>query len=226
MAKGRSVLLILGVLAAISVCSHQTDLVPQPPQRHVVLLRKLPTDQRSERIIGDPRISGAPFVIRLHREAGYIIMPHTHTADENIVVVQGSWALGMGDRFDMQALETMEVGAYGFAPTGMSHFGLSKTETIIQVHGIGPFTTQWVVPVYELTEKGVLVESSPEEPGTPTSASPPNCFDLKLGARIRTSDGEGVVVGARCTPDQLTQYRIKKQDGTYYWAQRGNLAAR
>jgi hypothetical protein len=35
---------------------------------------------------------GALYVLRLHREAGYIIMPHAHPEDENIVVVKGSWA--------------------------------------------------------------------------------------------------------------------------------------
>jgi hypothetical protein len=49
-------------------------------------------------------------VIRIHAEAGYIIMPHTHPEDENIVVVRGSWALGMGDRFNRGTLEPMEVG--------------------------------------------------------------------------------------------------------------------
>jgi hypothetical protein len=153
-------------------------------------------------------------------------MPHTHPEDENIVVVKGSWALGMGDRYNQQALEPMEVGTYGLAPKKMAHFGLSKTETIIQVHGIGPFTTHWVVPMYELTDKGVLVETSAEEPGRPTPTSPPGCFALKLGTRVRSSYAEGVVVAARCSPGQLTQYRIEEPDGEHSWAQRDELNTR
>lgn len=74
---------------------------------------KLAMDKRFETVSGDPAKAGAPFVIRLHAEAGYIIMPHTHPEDENIVVVKGSWALGMGDRFNRDTLEPMEVGDYG-----------------------------------------------------------------------------------------------------------------
>jgi hypothetical protein len=162
-------------------------------------------------------------VVRIHAEAGYIIMPHTHEVDENIVVVKGSWALGMGVRFNRDALESMEVGDFGFAPRKMVHFAFSKTATIIQVHGIGPFATQWLVPMYELSGKGVLLKTSAGDPGRLAPASPEGCFALMLGARVRSGYGEGVVAGAQCTPGQLTQYRIEKSDGELFWAQRDEL---
>lgn len=223
MARGTSTILILVVLAAVSARSQQAGPVQQPVQPHVVPLKKFPRYQRFETVSGNPAKSGALYVLRIHAEAGYVIMPHTHPEDENIVVVQGSWALGMGDRFNRQALEPMELGAYGLVPKKMAHFALSKTDTIIQVHGIGPFTTQWVVPMYELTDKGVLLETSAAERGRPTPTSPPGCFALKLGTRVRSSYGEGVVVGAQCTPGELTQYWIEKSNGERFWAQRGEL---
>src|SRR5260370_1263759 len=131
--------------------------------------------------------------------------------------------IGMGERYTEQALERMEVGTFGLSPKKMAHFALSKTYTILQVHGIGPFTTQWVVPVYKLTAKGVLLQTSAAESGHPTPTSPPGCFALKLGDRVRGSSGEGVVVEAQCTPAQLTQYRIEKPDGDHFWAQRDEL---
>jgi len=136
-------------------------------------------------------------VIRIHAEAGYII--------------------------NAQTLEPMEVGTFGGSPKKMAHVALSKTYTIIQVHGIGPFTTQYVVPVYKLTDKGVLLQTSASEPSRPAPASPPGCFVLKLGDRVRGSSGEGVVVEAQCTPGQLTQYRVEKPDGDHFWAQRDEL---
>jgi hypothetical protein len=86
-----------------------------------------------ERVWGDPDKPGAPFVIRIHNDAGYVVLPHTHPIDENIVVVQGVWSLGIGRRFDHSALEQLDVGAFGFAPRNMAHFAWSKTETTIQV---------------------------------------------------------------------------------------------
>ena len=77
--------------------------------------------------------------------------------------------------------------------------------------------------MYELTDKGVLLETVAEEPGRTVPTSPPGCFVLKLGARARSSYGEGVVVGAKCTPGQVTQYRIEKSDGEHFWAQRDEL---
>jgi hypothetical protein len=211
------------VLAAVSVWLQKAGLAQQPAETHVVPLKKFSPEHRFETVWGDPAKTGEPFVIRIHAEAGYIIMPHTHTIDENIIVVKGSWALGMGERYNGQALEPMEVGTFGLAPKTMAHFALSKTYTILQVHGIGPFTTHWVVPIYELTDKGVLLNMSAAEPGRPTPTSPPGCFVLKLGDRVRGSSGEGVVIGAQCTPGQLTQYRVEKPDGERFWAQRDEL---
>jgi anti-sigma factor ChrR (cupin superfamily) len=97
----------------------------------VVPLHKLPPGQAVEKVWGDPDKPAAPFVIRIHADAGYIILPHTHLVDENIIVVQGVWSLGMGSSFDRSALEQLDVGAFGFAPKDMAHFAWSKTETII-----------------------------------------------------------------------------------------------
>jgi hypothetical protein len=219
------ILAVLGVvLAAVSVWSRQISVAQQAGEGHVVPLKKFPLDQRFETVSGDPAKSGAPCVIRIHAEAGYIIMPHIHPIDENIVVVKGTWAVGMGDRFNRQALEPMEVGTYALVPKTMAHFALSKTETIVQVHGLGPFTTQWVTPIYELTNKGILLGTSAAEPGRSTSTSPPDCFALKLGVRVRGSYGEGIVVAAQCTPGQLTQYRVERSDGERFWAQGDELS--
>jgi hypothetical protein len=108
MAKRISMLLILVVLMAVSVTSQQAGLAQQPGESHVVPLKKiakLVMDKRYETVSGDPAKAGVPFVIRIHTEAGYVTMPHTHLVDENIVVVKGSWALGMGERFNRDTLE-------------------------------------------------------------------------------------------------------------------------
>ena len=224
MAKSFPMLLILAVLATVSVSSQQGGVAQQPVQSHVVPLHEFASGQTSETVSGDPTKVGEPFVIRIHREAGYIIMPHTHPTDEHTVVVKGTWALGMGDHYDPQVLETMEVGTYGLAPKNMAHFGLSKTETVNQVHGIGPFSTHRLIPIYELTDKGIFFDPSSTQPGRPNSTSPPGCFVLKLGTHVRGSRGEGAVIGAQCTPGQLTQYRIEKTDGEHFWAQRDDLS--
>src|SRR5262245_1355808 len=185
----------------------------------VVPLHKLQPGQWVEKVWGDPSKRGEPFVIRIHNDAGYIAVPHTHPVDENIVVVQGVWSLGMGRRFDRSALVPMELGTFGIAPRNMPHFGWAKTEMTIQVHGVGPFSSKLVDPVYELSDKGTFLLTSLLEQGTPTQSSPPDCFAWKIGTRVRGDAGEGTVIGARCSPaNQTTQYWVLRANGERFWA--------
>jgi hypothetical protein len=185
----------------------------------VAPLTKIPSDQWIEKMVGDMDKPGQPFVIRIHHDAGYVVLPHTHPEDENITVLTGSWALGMGSRFNMAELEPMEQGALGFVPKRMAHFGYAKVETTLQVHGIGPFVNQPIDPVFELTSKGVLSKPSLLKSGVPTSSSPADCFKLTVGAHMQGERGEGVVAGALCSPaNQFTQYWIKKPNGERFWA--------
>ena len=67
-------------------------------------------------------------MLRIHNDAGYVCAPHTHPTDENIVVVQGTWGVGMGPRIGLSTVEPLEVGAYGLVPSKMAHYCWSKTE--------------------------------------------------------------------------------------------------
>lgn len=209
--------LLLAPLLALSLAGNAE---PQDSAPHgVVPLHKIPSEQWVEKVWGDPDRPGSAFVIRIHNDAGYIVLPHVHPIDENITVVKGSWSLGMGERFSRSALQPLELGAFGIVPKNMAHFAWSKTETIIQVHGVGPFSSKVVDPVYELTDKGIFLLTSLLQPGSPTQSSPPDCFALKIGTRVHGDAGEGTVVGARCSPaNQLTQYWIRKPNGERFWA--------
>jgi hypothetical protein len=192
----------------------------------VAPLTKIPSEQWIEKVVGDMDRPGQPFVIRIHHDAGYVVLPHTHPEDENITVLTGSWALGMGSRVNMDELEPMEQGALGFVPKKMAHFGYAKVDTMLQVHGIGPFVNLPIDPVFELTSKGVLSKPSLLKPGVPLSSSPPDCFKLKIGAHMQGARGEGVVVGGLCSPaNQFTQYWIQKSNGERFWATLANLKA-
>jgi hypothetical protein len=167
------------------------------------------------------------FVFRIHQDPGYITLPHTHAIDENITVVKGSWFLGSGRRFNRAALELMDTGTFGVVPKNMAHFAWSKTETILQIHGIGPFASTVVEPVYELTSEGIFSLTSLLLPGSPTSSSPSACFALKVNAKVRGDAGEGIVVGARCSPaNQITQYWVQKANGERFWASVQELKTR
>ena len=96
-------------------------------------------------ISGDPTKAG-PFAIRLKVPAGYKIAPHWHPTDEHVTVLSGTFALGMGEKFDRASMKTMPAGSYALLPAEMRHYAMAKTAAIVQVHGMGPFVLNYVNP--------------------------------------------------------------------------------
>ncbi len=94
---------------------------------------------------GDPSKAGI-FVARLKVPAGYKIAPHWHSSDEHVTVISGKFGLGMGEKFDKTTMKTLPTGSYAFLPAEMRHFVMAKTDSIIQVESMGPFTLTYVNP--------------------------------------------------------------------------------
>ncbi len=95
-------------------------------------------------VSGDLNADGAPFVLRIRCADGTKIPAHWHPADENLTVLKGTFLVAMGEAFDESKLQTMNVGNFLQMPKEMRHFALCKGETIVQVHGAGPFKVNWV----------------------------------------------------------------------------------
>jgi hypothetical protein len=94
---------------------------------------------------GDPSKDG-PFVMRVKLPDGFRVMPHTHPKDERVTVITGTLYLGMGAKFDEKGGKAMPAGSYGRTEAGMKHFGWVKGETILQLHGTGPWAIDYVNP--------------------------------------------------------------------------------
>ena len=112
----------------------------------------LPPGAKLAVIAGDPSKPG-PFVIRAQMPAGYKIAPHWHPGDENVTVLSGTVALGMGDSWDDAKMQSMGVGGYAALPAQMHHYFMSKTASTIQVHGSGPFAVNYVNPADDPSKK-------------------------------------------------------------------------
>lgn len=97
-------------------------------------------------VSGNPDADGAPFVLRLRCADGAKIPAHWHPTDENVTVLKGTFLVGMGETFDESKLQTMNTGNFISMPKEMRHFAASKGESIVQVHGVGPFKINWVNP--------------------------------------------------------------------------------
>jgi quercetin dioxygenase-like cupin family protein len=97
-------------------------------------------------VSGDMNADGTPFVLRLRCAAGTKIPAHWHPTEENVTVLKGVFQVGMGEKFDASGLQTMNLGDFGSIPKEMRHFAQSKTATVVQVNGTGPFKVNWVNP--------------------------------------------------------------------------------
>jgi hypothetical protein len=105
----------------------------------------LPAGAKIAVLEGDPSKEG-PFVFRLKLPDGYRVPPHTHPKTERVTVISGTFNIGMGDRFDEKATEAMPAGTYGYWQAGMHHFVWTKGGTVLQFHGTGPWSIQYVDP--------------------------------------------------------------------------------
>src|ERR1043165_133258 len=105
----------------------------------------LPAGAKIAVVMGAPS-KPAPYVLRAKMPDGYKVPPHWHPTTENVTVISGNFYMGKGEKFDPQAAESLTAGGFASMPKGMRHFAYAAGETIIQVHGIGPFEINYVNP--------------------------------------------------------------------------------
>jgi hypothetical protein len=95
---------------------------------------------------GVPQQDGSPFVLRLKLAGGATVAPHWHPVDEHLTVLSGRFHMGTGERFDKAAGDALDPGAYALMPKSAVHFAWVEEETVVQIHGVGPFKTYFVEP--------------------------------------------------------------------------------
>lgn len=102
---------------------------------------------------GDMSKKGSQFTIRLRVPDGYKVPPHFHPADEHVTVLSGTFYMGMGDKFDESTAMEMKVGGFHSIPKGVHHYGFFRGQTIIQLHGVGPWGITYVNPADDPRKK-------------------------------------------------------------------------
>jgi len=105
----------------------------------------LPKGAKLSVLYGDPGKPG-PYVLRLAAPANYRIPPHWHTQTENLTIVSGALYLGMGDKLVAKEARALKAGGYHYLPAKMHHYAFTRTQTVIQVSGEGPFDINYIDP--------------------------------------------------------------------------------
>ena len=102
------------------------------------------TGMKIAAVHGDPSVAGEAYTLRLAFPDGYKFPPHWHPMAENVTVLEGTFLLAMGEKFDDSKLTSYEPGDYLFIAAENPHFGGAKGRTVIQLHGTGPFSIEVV----------------------------------------------------------------------------------
>lgn len=159
MRKSIQILCFVGFLAAtgaIAALAQDTPTAnPQAPAagHHTMLTPDqvkwgsgppaLPPGAQAAVLDGDLAKPGL-FSIRLKFPDNYSIPAHWHPTEEHVVVLSGTFMMGVGDKLNDAALNAMPPGGFIRIPRNTNHFVRTKGETIVQVYGMGPFVLNYV----------------------------------------------------------------------------------
>ena len=88
---------------------------------------------------GNPMAAGGVYTLRLKFPGGYRFPSHWHPKAEHLTVLSGSFQLGMGTTEDRASERTYGPGDFLMVEGHQPHYGGATTETIVQLHGVGPF---------------------------------------------------------------------------------------
>lgn len=105
----------------------------------------LPPGATAAVIEGNPAEAG-PFTLRLRLPDGYRIMPHSHPAVEHVTVLSGTFLIGAGETVDLARAKQLTAGGFMAMPAQAVHYAGARGETVIQLHGIGPWAINYVNP--------------------------------------------------------------------------------
>lgn len=151
----RKLMLALGLLLAGSASAFAQEM-PVPINANDVKWgpapNVFPAGAQIAVISGDPFKKGL-YVVRLKIPANYKIPAHNHPTSEYVTVLSGDFHIGMGDKLDTQKGQLLRAGGFAEATAKMNHYAWSTSETVVQIHGQGPFAITYVDPADDPSKK-------------------------------------------------------------------------
>lgn len=166
-----------------------------------------------EIVMGDPAAAGKEFVQRVRELPGTVIPPHTHTFDEHLTVVKGTFYFGTGRTFDSTALREFPAGSYIYMPRGMAMFGYAPGPVTLQLHGIGPYEQKFVDSMFTLSDTSRRHDAA---------GSAPARFRYRIGDQVASRSGQGTIRdGFALGP--IVEYIVRTRDNRQFMAQERDL---
>ncbi len=104
-------------------------------------------------VIEGPLNKAVPFTFRLALPANAKIAPHTHPAYERVTVISGTFHFAPGSDYEPAKAHALGPGSVAIMPPGTPMFGYTKEETVIQLHGVGPWGLNYLNPADDPRKK-------------------------------------------------------------------------
>jgi quercetin dioxygenase-like cupin family protein len=104
-------------------------------------------------VIEGPLSEAVPLTFRVKLPANYQLPAHWHPAIEHVTVITGTFNMGMGDKLDTKQTKPLSAGSVAVMQPKTNHFAWTKEETIVQVHGIGPWGITYLNPADDPRKK-------------------------------------------------------------------------
>jgi hypothetical protein len=120
----------------------------------------LPAGAQLAVLHGDPG-KKTLFAVRLKMPDGYKIPAHWHSNDEELTILTGAFELGMGDKPGDAGTHTLGPHAYHYLPAKMHHFAQAKGDTVLELHGMGPFDIHYLNPADDPSKNATATDAKP-----------------------------------------------------------------
>ena len=104
-------------------------------------------------VIEGPMTEAVPFTAQLKFPANYRIAAHWHPAVEHVTVLSGTFHMGTGDRLDTAKTRSLPPGSTAIMQAKTNHFAWTSEETIVLLHGVGPWGITYVNPTDDPRKK-------------------------------------------------------------------------
>lgn len=104
-------------------------------------------------VIEGPLNEAVPITFRLKFPADYKLPAHWHPGIEHVTVISGTFNMGTGDKLDSSKTRPLPAGSVAIMQPKTNHFAWTKEETVVQVHGVGPWAINYVNPADDPRKK-------------------------------------------------------------------------
>jgi len=124
--------------------ANKKEIVALPPEEVRWVTPPYYHDGRQRAHLFGDSSQGGTWIDRVKIPDGARVLAHTHPRDELATVIEGTWYVGEGVKFDAAKLKSHAAGSFVIIPANVPHFVEAKGAVVVQLTGIGKWQTDYL----------------------------------------------------------------------------------